>query len=154
MNCREGTQSCVPGLNISKVTQTHGSRIQDMYHLYERRFLHELLCCIYVLHCQTKHYRIFADNLFMSMKTITACYLLTQLIFLSGTAAIKCVGYPIERENYLKLSAGEYEVMYSIAPPAVVAVVWCDSGETRFLGAGACIEESSLKRRKSSRGSE
>lgn len=71
-----------------------------------------------------KHYRLFADNLFVNIQTIKACFNLEQ-------TRADCVGFPkILKEHSkppkrnLDLTNGEYECMFTEGPLATVAVVW------------------------------
>ena len=106
-----------------------------------------------------KNHRMFADNLFVSMASITASYELLQQVFLSGTASKNCIGFPsvlkLHSEKgfkYLDLQTVDYEAIDSTGAPMTVATVWCDSEKTRFLGAGAGTQECQLQRRKRSKG--
>ena len=86
-----------------------------------------------------KNYRMYADNLFVNMATITECYNLTQRVYLSGTVMKNYCEFPklllehaIKGKKNLFLRHGDYEAMYTCGPPKVVAVVWCDSEKQNF----------------------
>ena len=55
-------------------------------------------------------------------------------------------------KGYRVSEPGHYEATCTTGSPMTVAGVWCDSEETRFLGAGAGTQGRHLQRRKRSKG--
>ena len=105
------------------------------------------------------YYRMFADNLFVNMQTISTCYELKQKTFLCGTARSDYVEFPNILKNHAKapknnldLEEGEYQCMRTIDPPQSVDLVWFEREKNRFISSGADSREAQVFRRKRAEG--
>ncbi len=116
-----------------------------------------LLLCESLMH---SNYCLWADNLFVSMTTISAWYQMPQKVCLSGTARKDAAGYPsilnqhsLASKKDFSSATGEYEALHTRVPPESVAVLWMNSEKTRFLGSSSDSTESELRRRQRSNSS-